>query len=249
MVFSDPLLRRDKIRVLGVCPSLQRLVHRWPDLGSRPYQRAEMPRLRFQKAESRGVLALVTPAADHAMHFSDDGMMLSLSTMGETRFEDILAICDGSVDGYAPPDGARGAHCDAVLALSFDDFEPLRMASQQNQSNQLAITNGTFARGPSATGFGRGMPGRGLGRGAPCGGAFGRGSGPPPKGRNAPMGSYLTTYRNPSDNRPGAYGNATNSADRCQATVGKVYGDMRQSRERMRTDQIRHRNAQRPRSF
>ena len=194
------------------------------------------------------------------MHFSDDDMVLLLSTMDETRFEDILATCDGSVDGYAPPDDARGAHCDAVLALSSGDFESLRMArdfkmagtsaaSQQNQSNQLAITNGTFARGPSATGFGRGMPGRGHGRGAPCGGAFGRGSGPTPKGRNAPMGSYLTTYRNPSDNRPGAYGNATNSADRCQATVGKVYDDMRQSRERMRTDQIRHRTAQRPRSF
>ena len=48
-------------------------------------------------------------------------------------------------------------------------------ASQQNQSNQLAINNGTFARGPSTSGFGRGMPGRGRGRGVPRGGAFGRG--------------------------------------------------------------------------
>ena len=39
-------------------------------------------------------------------------------------------------------------------------------ASRQNQPNQLAISNGTFSRGPSTSGFGRGMPGRGCGRGA-----------------------------------------------------------------------------------
>ena len=157
---------------------------------------------------------LMTPAAGHVMHLSDDDMVSSLSTMDETSFGNILAVCDGSVDGYAPPDDAR-AHCDAVLALSPDDFESLLMtrdfkmagtsaASQQYHSNQLAITNSTFAGGPSASGFGRGMPGRGRGRGAPRSGTFGRGPGPPPKGRNAPMGSYLSTYRIPSDNRPAA---------------------------------------------
>ena len=100
--------------------------------------------------------------------------------MDETSFDQILAVCDSSVDGYAPPDDAR-AHCDAVLALTPDDFESLLMArdfkmagtnaaSRQNQSNQLDISNGTFAQGPSASSFGRGMPGRGCGRGrgAPC---------------------------------------------------------------------------------
>ena len=120
----------------------------------------------------------------HAMHFSDDDMMFSLSTIDEASFAHILAVCDSSVGGYAPPDDAR-AHCDAVLALAPDDFDSLLMArdfkmaganaaSQQNQSNQLAISNGTFTRGPSTSGFGRGMPGRGRGRGAPRGGAFGR---------------------------------------------------------------------------
>ena len=64
---------------------------------------------------------LMTPAVDHIMHLSDDDMMLSLSTMDETSFENIiLAVCDGSVCGYAPPDDAR-VHCDAVLALSPDE--------------------------------------------------------------------------------------------------------------------------------
>ena len=170
---------------------------------------------------------------DHVMHLSDDDMMFSLSTMDEASFDHILAVCNSSVDGYAPPNDAR-AHCDAVLALAPDGFDSLLMArdfkmagtnaaSRQDQSNQLAISNSTFARGPSASGFGRGMPGRGRGRGAPRGGAFGRGPGPPPKGHNAPMGSYLTTYRTSQDHRQDAYNNAANTADRRQATVDKVY--------------------------
>ena len=58
---------------------------------------------------------LMTPAVDHIMHLSDDDMMLSLSTMDETSFENIiLAVCDGSVYGYAPPDDTR---CTAMLCL------------------------------------------------------------------------------------------------------------------------------------
>ena len=93
------------------------------------------------------------------------------------------------------------------------------------------------------------MPGRGRGRGAPRSGSFGRGPGPPPKGRNAPMGSYLTTYRPSQDHRNDAYNNSANTADRRQATVDKVYNDTRQNRDRMRTDQVRDRNAQRPTPF
>ena len=142
---------------------------------------------------------------DHVMPLSDDDMMYSLSTMDDANFDHILTVCGNASNGYDPPDDAR-AHCDALLALAPDDLDSLLMArdfkmagtnaaSRQNQSNQLAISNGTFARGPSTSGFGRGMPGRGRGRGAPRDGAFGRGPGPPPKGRNAPMGSYITTYR------------------------------------------------------
>ena len=76
-------------------------------------------------------------------------------------------------------------------------------ASRHNQYNQLAISNGAFARGPSTSGFGRGMPGawsyvvRGRvvrGRGAARGGAFGRWSGPPPKGRNAPSSDGFVSH-------------------------------------------------------
>ena len=63
------------------------------------------------------------------------------------------------------------------------------------------------------------------------------------------MGSYLTTYRPSQDHRNDAYNNSANTADRRQATVDKVYNDMRQNRERMRTDQVRDRNAQRPTPF
>jgi hypothetical protein len=67
-----------------------------------------------------------------------------------------------------------------VLALAPDGFDSLLMArefkmagtnaaSRQNQSNQLAISNSTFARGPSTYGFGRGMPDHGRGCGAALG--------------------------------------------------------------------------------
>ena len=195
----------------------------------------------------------------HLMHLSDDDMVYSLTTMDDANFDHILNVCENASDGYDPPDHAR-AHCDALLALEPEAFDSLLMArdfkmagtdaaSRQNQSNQLAIGNGTFARGPSSSGFGRGMPGRGRGRGAPRGGSFGRGPGPPPKGRNAPMGSYLTTYRPSQDHRNDAYHNSANTADRRQATVDKVFTDMRQNRDRMRTDQVLDRNAQRPTQF
>ena len=102
---------------------------------------------------------------DHVMHLSDDDMMYSLATMDDSNFDHILSVCDNASTGYDPPDNAR-AHCDALLALAPDDFDSLLMArdfkmagttaaSQQNHSNQLAINNGTFARGPSTSGFGR----------------------------------------------------------------------------------------------
>ena len=95
---------------------------------------------------------------NHVMHLSDEDMMHSLSTMDDANFDHILTVCDNAADDDAPPDDAR-AHCDALLALAPDDFDALLMArefkmagtnaaSRQNQSNQLAISNGTFARGP-----------------------------------------------------------------------------------------------------
>ena len=198
-------------------------------------------------------------STNHVMHLSDEDMMYSLSTMDDAKFDHILTVCDNAAVDYSPPDDAR-AHFDALLALAHDDFDSLLMArefkmagttaaSRQNQSNQLVINNGTFARGPSTSDFGRGMPGRGRGRGAACSGGFARGPGPPPKGRNAPMGSYLTTYRPSQDHRNDAYRISADTADRRQATVDKAYDDMRQSRERIRTDQVRDRNAQRPTPF
>ena len=53
----------------------------------------------------------------------------------------------------------------------------------------------------------------------------------------------------PQDHRNDAYNNSANTADRRQATIGKVYNDMRQNRDRIRTDQVRDRNAQRPDAF
>jgi len=65
---------------------------------------------------------LMAPTCHHALHLSDDDMLLSLSTMDEPNFENVLAVCDDSVDGYSPLDDIR-SHCDAVLALSPDDFD------------------------------------------------------------------------------------------------------------------------------
>ena len=77
-------------------------------------------------------------------------------------------------------------------------------------------------------------------------GAFGRGpGGPPPKGRNAPYGSYLTSYRK-DDNRnsgynslsgqSGVYDNRANTLDRRQTTIDKVHNDLRANHERSKLD-------------
>ena len=247
VVHADHVVFSSKTRLLA---EIQAIHTRWS---------LSCPRNKVPPATWVAMTPDLMAPTNHVMHLSDEDMMYSLSTMDDANFDHILTVCDNAYGDYDPPDDAR-AHCDALLALAPDDFDSLLMArefkmagtsaaSRQNQSNQLAISNGTFARGPSTSGFDRGIPGRGRGRGAARGGGFGRGPGPPPKGRNAPMGSYLTTYRPSQDHRNEAYNSSSSIADRRQATLGKVHSDMRQSRERIRTDQVRDRNAQRPTPF
>ena len=104
------------------------------------------------------------------------------------------------------------------------------------------------------TGGGRGRGGgRARGRGGFGGdrGAFGRGSGgPPPNGRNASCGSYLTSYRK-DDNRnsgynsmsgqSGVYNNRANTLDRKEATIDKVHTDLRANLEHSKIEGARDR--------
>ena len=121
---------------------------------------------------------------------SDELLFSLTSTMDDHVFEDVLAVCDGDISGLADTSGMQ-PYCGAILSLGTTDLEELYMARDQRPTpynNAFGVGGG---RGGRSGGRARGRGGFGGGRGA-----FGRGSGgPPPKGRNAPYGSYLTSYR------------------------------------------------------
>ena len=124
------------------------------------------------------------------LHVASDELLFSLAPMNEHVFEDVLTVCDGHDSGLADMSGMQ-SYCDAILSLDTNDLEELYMARDQRSApynNAFGVGGGRGGRGG---GRARGRGGSGGGRGA-----FGRGSGgPPPKGRNAPYGSYLTSYR------------------------------------------------------
>ena len=165
-----------------------------------------------------------------------DELLFSLTAMDEHVFEDVLTVCDGHDSEFADTSGMQ-QYCDAILPLDTDDLEQLYAARDQRSApynNAFGVGGGRGGRGG---GRARGRGGFGGGRGA-----FGRGSGgPPPKGRNAPYGSYLTSYRN-EDSRisgfssmsgqSGVYNNRANTLDRKQATIDKVHNELRANRER-----------------
>ena len=97
------------------------------------------------------------------------------------------------------PTCSRTVIRDTILSLDTNDLEQLYVARDQRSApynNAFGVGGGRGRGGGRA----RGRGGLGGGRGA-----FGRGpGGPPPKGRNAPYGSYLTSYRK-DDNRNSGY--------------------------------------------
>ena len=179
-----------------------------------------------------------------SLHVLDEEMVYSLSTMGDTDFEAVLNVCDGN-GGILYESSDMQPYCDAILSLDTDNLEQLYMARDQ----RTAPYNNAFGVG-GGRGGGRGA-GRSRGRGGFGGGrgSFGRGTGgPPPKGRNAPYGSYLTSYRkddmrnSAANPLSGQYDpNKINAPDRRQATVDKVHNDLRVNRERVRNEAGRDR--------
>ena len=165
-----------------------------------------------------------------------DELLFSLGAMDEHMFEDVLAVCDGHDSGLADTPGMQ-PYCDAILPLDTDDLEQLYVARDHRSApynNAFGVGGGRGGRGG---GRARGRGGFGGGRGT-----FGRGSGgPPPKGRNAPYGSYLTSYRKDDNHNSGfnslsgqsdVYNNRANTLDRKQATIDKVHNELRANRER-----------------
>ena len=129
-------------------------------------------------------------AAGGRLHVAPDELLVSLTSMDGHVFEDVLTVCDGHDSGLTDTSGMQ-PYCDAILSLDTSDLEELYVARDQRSApynNAFGVGGG---RGGRSGGRARGRGGFGGGRGA-----FGRGSGgPPPKGRNAPYGSYLTSYR------------------------------------------------------
>ena len=156
------------------------------------------------------------------LHVLSDELLFSLTSMNDHIFENVLSICDGD-DSVVDDTSGMQPYCDAILSLDTFGLDELYMARDQRSApynNAFGVGGGRGGRGG---GRARGRGGFGGGRGA-----FGRGSGgPPPKGRNAPYGSYLTSYRK-DDNRnsgfnslsgqSGVYNNRANTLDRKQAT-------------------------------
>ena len=180
------------------------------------------------------------------LHVLSDELLFSLTSMNDHIFENVLSICDG--DGSVVDDtSGMQPYCDAILSLDTFGLDELYMARDQRS----APYNNAFGVGGGRGGGRNG--GRARGRGGFGGGrgAFGRGSGgPPPKGRNAPYGSYLTSYRK-DDNRNSGFNamsgqydpNKTNAPERRQATIDKVHNDLRINRERGKIEGARDRAA------
>ena len=127
--------------------------------------------------------------AHGSLHVASDELLFTLTNMDDCVFEDLLTVCDGHGSELADTSDMQ-PYCDAILSLDTDDLDKLYVARDQRS----APYNNAFGVGG---GRGRGG-GRARGRGGFGGGrdAFGRGPGGPPlKGRNAPYGSYLTSYR------------------------------------------------------
>ena len=173
------------------------------------------------------------------VHVLEDELLFSLTTMDDAEFETVLTVCDGNCGDLSESSDMQ-PYCDAILSLDTNDLEQLYMARDQRS----APYNNAFGVG-GGRGGGRGA-GRSRGRGGFGGGrgSFGRGTGgPPPKGRNAPYGSYLTSYRK-DDNRNSGFNSLSgqsevhkaNALDRRQATVDKVHNDLRANRERVKVE-------------
>ena len=128
------------------------------------------------------------------LHVVSDELLFSLTMMDDGVFEDLLTVCDGHSSELADTSDMQ-PYCDTILSLDTNDLEQLHVARDQRSA---PYNNAFGVGGDRGRGGGRAHGRGGLGGGR---GAFGRGpGGPPPKGRNAPYGSYLTSYRK-DDNR------------------------------------------------